>query len=156
MLHARGVITNVMLLNGYNTKLNPSELLLYPWIHRYIQLSTIIRGTSACSRWCTVTQNWTRCWEWETVECSFPKETHVTHHTTKTWESLWMRKYKDCKKSLWWMSQMKHYLLYTPGKPYIWIHQKLVQSEARKIPEWKGKLDSQPNPYTSIYYKLRN
>ena len=32
---------------------------------------------------------------------------------------------------------------------------KLVQTEARKIPEWKGKLNSQHNPYISSYYKLR-
>lgn len=69
----------------------------------------------------TVTHNWTRYWEWDTVERSFPKGIHVTHHTTTTWESFWIRD-KDFKKPLWWMSPMKHCLLYTSGRPYIWIH----------------------------------
>lgn len=42
MLQAQEGITNIVLLNGYSTKMNPSELVLYPWIQRYIQLSTII------------------------------------------------------------------------------------------------------------------
>lgn len=124
MLQAQWGITNIMLLNGYSTKLNPSELWLYPWIHRYIQLSPLssdilllaVDGDQYSNSQLDMVLGV------RDSRMLIPKGTHVTHHTTKTWESLWMREYKHCKKSLWWMSPMKHYLLYTLGRPYIWIH----------------------------------